>query len=431
MKKTKKRRKKISFKKRFRTFFSKIKKRVANDSRKEIDAKSTFSIWEVIVIIFISILFGIVIGFIITYGRSPFGLGRENSRINEVVSTYNNILDNYYKDTSEDKLADGAIKGMIESLDDPYSVYMNKSMTSNFNETVDGSFIGIGVTVLYEEHFNKIIEVNENGPADKAGLKVDDIILEVGGKSTEAICGDDLAALIRGKKGTKVDILVERDGKQKKFSVVRDVIEVESVISTNFIRDGKKIGYLNITSFAANTAGQFSKKLKSLEKKKIDSLIIDVRDNPGGHLLQAKEILSKFFDKETVLYQIETKNTDEKVYSNSREKRTYPIVILTNSGSASASEVLVACFKENYKNSMIIGEKTYGKGTVQKSKSLANGTSIKYTTQSWLTSKGRSINDVGIEPDLEVSQDAEYYKVPNYDNDKQLQEALDKIKDMN
>lgn len=428
--KKKKRRKNISFKRRLRTFFSKVKKKVANDVKKEIDVRSAFTIWEVIVIIFISVLFGIVIGFIITYGRGPLSVGRENSRINEVISTYNNILDNYYKDASEDKLADGAIKGMIESLDDPYSVYMNKSTTNNFNETVDGSFIGIGVTVLYEERYNKIIEVNEKGPADKAGLKVDDIILEVGGKSAEDICGDDLAALIRGKKGTKVDILVERGGKKKKFTVVRDVIEVESVISTNFLRDGKKIGYLNITSFAANTAGQFSKKLKSLEKKKIDSLIIDVRDNPGGHLLQAKEILSKFFDKKTVLYQIETKNTDEKVYSNSREKRTYPIVILTNSGSASASEVLVSCFKENYKNSMIIGEKTYGKGTVQKSKSLANGTSIKYTTQSWLTSKGRSINDVGIEPDLEVSQDAEYYKVPNYDNDKQLQEALDKIKDM-
>lgn len=428
--KKKKRRKNISFKRRLRTFFSKVKKKVANDVKKEIDVRSAFTIWEVIVIIFISVLFGIVIGFIITYGRGPLNVGRENSRINEVISTYNNILDNYYKDASEDKLADGAIKGMIESLDDPYSVYMNKSTTNNFNETVDGSFIGIGVTVLYEERYNKIIEVNEKGPADKAGLKVDDIILEVGGKSAEDICGDDLAALIRGKKGTKVDILVERGGKKKKFTVVRDVIEVESVISTNFLRDGKKIGYLNITSFAANTAGQFSKKLKSLEKKKIDSLIIDVRDNPGGHLLQAKEILSKFFDKKTVLYQIETKNTDEKVYSNSREKRTYPIVILTNSGSASASEVLVSCFKENYKNSMIIGEKTYGKGTVQKSKSLANGTSIKYTTQSWLTSKGRSINDVGIEPDLEVSQDAEYYKVPNYDNDKQLQEALDKIKDM-
>lgn len=428
--KKKKRRKKISFKRRLRTFFSKVKKKVANDSKREIDVRSAFTIWEVIVIIFISVLFGIVIGFIITYGRGPLSVGRENSRINEVISTYNNILDNYYKDASEDKLADGAIKGMIESLDDPYSVYMNKSTTNNFNETVDGSFIGIGVTVLYEERYNKIIEVNEKGPADKAGLKVDDIILEVGGKSAEDICGDDLAALIRGKKGTKVDILVERGGKKKKFTVVRDVIEVESVISTNFLRDGKKIGYLNITSFAANTAGQFSKNLKSLEKKKIDSLIIDVRDNPGGHLLQAKEILSKFFDKKTVLYQIETKNTDEKIYSNSSEKRTYPIVVLTNSGSASASEVLVSCFKENYKNSMIIGEKTYGKGTVQKSKSLADGTSIKYTTQSWLTSKGRSINDVGIEPDLEVSQDAEYYKVPNYDNDKQLQEALDKIKDM-
>lgn len=425
-----KKRKKINFKKRFKSFISKVKKKFSNEVEDELDLRSAFSIWEVIVIIFISILFGIVIGFIITYGRSPFGEESNNSRLSEVITTYNNILDNYYNNASEDKLADGAIKGMIESLDDPHSVYMDKSTTDSFNETVDGSFIGIGVTVLYEEHYNRIIEVNENGPADKAGLKVDDIILEVGGKSAEAICGDDLASLIRGKKGTNVEILVERNGKQKKFTVKRDVIEVESVISTDFKRDGKKIGYLNITSFAANTAEQFSKKLKSLEKKKIDSLIIDVRDNPGGHLSQAKEILSKFFDKKTVLYRMKTKNKDEKVYSNSNEKRDYPVVILANNSSASASEVLVACFKENYKNSLIVGEKTYGKGTVQKSKALADGTSIKYTTQSWLTSKGRSINDVGIEPDVEVSQVAEYYKVPNYENDKQLQEALIKIKEM-
>ncbi len=429
--KKKRKKRKTSLKKQFRNFYLKLKKKISNTASEELNSKSTFSIWEVIVIIFISILFGIVIGFIITYGRSPFGLVGDNSKLNEVVSTYNDIVDNYYKDVSESKLVNGAIRGMIESLGDDYSVYMDKTTTSNFNETVDGSFVGIGVTVMYDEHYNRIIEINEGGPAEIAGLKVDDIILEVDGESAECVCGDDLAKLIRGKKGTKVEILVERNGKKKKVSVKRDIIIVESVISTTFERDGKKIGYINITSFAANTAEQFSKRLKKLEKKQIDSLIIDVRDNPGGHLTQATEILSEFFNKKTVLYQIQSKNSEKKIYANNNKVRSYPVVILANGGSASASEVVVSCFKENYKNVLVVGEKTYGKGSVQQSKGLTNGTSIKYTTQSWVTSKGRWINEVGIEPDVKVGQVAEYYKEPNYENDKQLQEALDRIKEMN
>lgn len=427
----KKKRRKMSFKKKLNKFFMKLKRNVSKEVSEEFNSKAAFSIWEVIVIIFISILFGIVIGFIITFGRSPLGISLGDSRLNEFISTYNNIVENYYKDVSEDKLVDSAIRGMIDSLDDPHSVYMDKSTTNSFNDTIDGSFIGIGVTVLFEEDYNKIIEVNENGPAAKAGLKVDDILLKVDGKDVKNVCGDDLTKLIRGKKGTIVEITVKRDDKVKNVKLKREIIEIESVISATFERNHKKVGYLNITTFAANTAKQFSKKLIDLEKKGIDSLIIDVRDNPGGHLSQAREILSKFFDKKVVLYQIETKNSEKQVYSTTNEKRSYPIIVLANAGSASASEVLVSCFKENYKNALIIGEKTYGKGSVQKSRRLTDGTSIKYTTETWLTSKGRVVHDIGIEPDVLVEQTENYFKEPNYENDNQLQEALDKIKEMN
>lgn len=423
-------RRKVTLKKKLKKLYASIKKRFSNNAAADFNSKATFSIWEVIVIIFISILFGIVIGFIITYGRNPLFNGDDSSNINEIITTYNNILDGYYKGVSKDKLTNAAIKGMIESLDDPHSVYMDSATTNNFNETIDGSFIGIGVTVLFDNTYNTVIEVNEDGPADKAGIKVDDVILEVDGKNAENLCGDDLAKLIRGKKGTNVILTVKRNGTEKDITVKRDLIEVESVKSADFDENGSKIGYLNITSFAANTGKQFSKNLKRLEKKNIESLIIDVRDNPGGHLSQARDILSNFFNKKTVLYQIETNNTIKKIYSSSKEKRTYPVIVLVNNGSASASEVLATCFKENYSNSLIVGDKTYGKGTVQKSKSLSSGSSIKYTTQKWLTAKGNWIHNVGVEPDISVSQADEYYKVPNYENDKQLQEALNKIKDM-
>ena len=166
-----------------------------------------------------------------------------------------------------------------------------------------------------------------------------------------------------------------------------------------------------------------------MEKKKIDSLILDVRSNPGGHLLQTRQILSLFFDKKTVLYQVQAKKTKKKVYSLSNDKREYPIVVLIDSGSASASEILASCFKENYKNINIIGNKSYGKGTVQKSKSLNSGTSIKYTTEKWLTSKGKWINKKGVKPNIEVSLGEEYVNNPGHETDAQLQKAIEILKE--
>lgn len=407
-------------------FFHKVGDKFFDDVEDELNSKASFSIFEVIIIIFIAILFGIIVGYFITYSR--YNNNSDDSNLTEITDTYSNILENYYDEVSADDLSNAAIKAMIESLDDPYSNYMDEDTTTDFNDTVDGSFVGIGVTVMFDEEYNVITEVNSSGPADKAGLKVDDIIVKVDDISVKNVSGSELSKLIRGEVGTKVKITVKRGSKTKSFTVKRAVIEVESVSNNVINYNDKKVGYIKIDSFAENTYEQFNKALKRLEKKNIDSLVIDVRDNPGGHLTQTKEILSLFFNKKTVLYQIQSKDSKKKIYSLNNTVRTYPIAVLVNGSSASAAEILASCFKDNYSDAIIVGTTTYGKGTVQKSEQFSNGTSIKYTTKKWLTSKGKWINGIGVEPDYVIEQASEYYDNPNYNTDAQLQEALSKLK---
>ena len=400
-------------------FFNNLEFDLENDSK--------FSIFELIIIIFISIVFGIIVGYILTYTRSPFGSIKSNSKLSEIISTYNSIKDNYYKEIDDDTLVNAAVSGMIGSLDDKYSNYMDSSTTDSFNESVEGSFVGIGITIMFDGEYNKIIAVDDKGPSKKS-LKVDDLIVEVSGKDVKGVYGDDLRKLIRGKVGTTVKIKVLRNNKYLTFSIKRTNIEIETVKSNYFDVESKRIGYLDVDVISSNTYKQFNKNLKRLENKNIDSLIIDLRDNPGGHLSQTREILSMFFNKKTVLYQLKDKDTKKKIYSSSNETRSYPIVILVNDGSASASEIITSCFMENYKNIKVVGTTTYGKGTVQQSRQLSTGTSIKYTVQEWLTSKGKSINEKGIKPDEELLMNSEYYSDPTYNTDNQLQKAIKILK---
>ena len=393
----------------------------------DLDNDSKFSIFEVVIIIFISIVFGMIVGYVLTYTRSPLGSVKSNSKLSEIISTYNSIKDNYYKEIDEDTLVNAAVSGMIGSLDDNYSNYMDSSTTDSFNESVEGSFVGIGITIMYDGEYNKIIAVDDKGPSNKI-LKVDDLIVKVSGKDVRGIYGDNLKKLIRGKVGTAVKIKVLRNNKYLTFSIKRTNIEIETVKSNYFDVESKRIGYLDVDVISSNTYKQFNKNLKRLENKNIDSLIIDLRDNPGGHLSQTKEILSMFFNKKTVLYQLKDKDTKKKIYSSSNETRSYPIVILVNDGSASASEIITSCFMKNYNNIKVVGTTTYGKGTVQQSHQLSTGTSIKYTVQEWLTSNGKSINEKGIKPDEELLMNSEYYSNPTYNTDNQLQKAIEILK---
>ena len=389
-------------------------------NKKKNAESATFSMLEVVMIIFISVIFGVIMGYMITYTNKI----SKYSKIDEIINTYHELSDNYYPGVSEDDLANAAIKGMVESLGDPYSSYLDKEESDNFKETVDGSFTGIGVTILLESTGNRIIEVLEDSPAEKAGLKTDDIIVMVDTVGARTLAPSELATLVRGEKGTSVSITVERQGEVLTFQMKRDTIPLPSV-NSEVLDSG--IGYIQITSFASNTYKQFKKALQKVEKENIRSLVIDVRNNFGGHLDQTKKILSLFFPKKTVLYQIESKGKVEAIYSTSKESRSYPVAVLVNESSASASEILASCFQENYEKSIVIGTRSYGKGTVQKSQTLSNGTSIKYTTEKWLTAKGAWLNDTGLLPDIEIKQTETYYENPTVENDTQLQVAIQEL----
>jgi carboxyl-terminal processing protease len=387
--------------------------------------KFYFSVFEVVCFVLIGILFGVIIGYVITYTRN----NSNDLHLREITSTYNNIVENYYDTVDEDKLMNAAIEGMVKSLDDPYTQYLDKNNTDSFNQTVDGSFIGIGVVVKYEDEYNHIIELTAGGPADKAGIQVDDIIYKIDDVDAKGLYGSNLTELIRGKVGTNVRLTIKRGEEELEYTVKREKIEITCVTSNIIEDDISKIGYIKIDNFSAVSYKQFDKELKGLEKKNIDSLIIDVRDNPGGHLDQVNKILSLFFDKKTVLYQIETNKKKTKVYSTNNTTRNYEVAVLVNGNSASASEVLASCFKERYKKGIVIGLRTYGKGTVQKSQNLSSGTSFKYTTEKWLTSKGKWLNREGLLPDVIVEPSSDYISSPSWENDNQLQVAVNKIKE--
>lgn len=412
-------------------FFLKKKIKKVNEELEEqenvreviVERDNGFNTIEVIVIILISILFGVVVGCVLSSTRT-FGT-IVSDEVNEIVSTYDAILENYYEEVDASELADAAVSGMISILDDPYSVYMNSDDTDSFLESVNGSFVGIGVTVLWSDNSFKIVDIIDGSPAFEEGLKKDDVIIEVGSKDVTGLNIDELSSLIKGKSGSKVNVTVLRGDEKLKFTVKRKVVEIPSVNSDIYENN---IGYISIDTFSATTSDQFSKKLDELEKQNINSLIIDVRDNPGGKLGQVNKILDLFMAKKTVLYKIETKGKTTEVYASNADKKDIPVVILVNHESASAAEILAASFQDNYKKATIVGSVTYGKGTIQKAVELSSGASIKYTTQKWLTPKGKWINEKGIIPDEAVSQSDEYLLNPVFENDLQLQKAIEVLK---
>ena len=410
--------------KRKNKFFSKIKGKIKGLFH--LEGNSLFNIPEIVVVIVISTLFGVIVGCILTYGKGIVA-GLDNKYVKELINTYDTILENYYGNISEADLLNAAVDGMVDVLGDQYSYYMNKSETSDFNQTLDGSYVGIGATIKFADTGNEIIELFENSPAEKAGLKVGDIIIGVNGVGVSGYSANELSNLLVGENGTTVDIRVKRGEEVKEFSFMRGIVTIPSVSSKLVENTESKVGYIDIDNFAANTYYQFKEHLTKLEKNKIDSLIIDVRDNTGGHLTQVNKILSMFFDKKTLLYQIETKNGVENIYATDNDKRNYKVVILINYGSASASEILASAFQDNYKNVTIVGTKSYGKGTIQSAIRLSTGASLKYTSQKWLTSKGVWLDNKGVVPNVEVKIEDPNYTVTG-EKDLQYLKAVEILK---
>ncbi|MEK4146283.1 S41 family peptidase [Robertmurraya sp. FSL W8-0741] len=346
--------------------------------------------------------------------------------LDKVGKAYELILNGYVEEVEEEELVEGAIQGMLSTLDDPYSVYMDKEMVKQFNETLESSFEGIGAEVSMVDGKVIIVAPFKDSPAEKAGLKPNDRILSVDGESIDGLDLYEATLKIRGEKGSTVKLEIERQGLRESLvvEVKRDEIPQITVYGDVKKQGNKNVGYIEITSFSEETGNEFKQQLTEMEKKGIVGLVIDVRGNPGGLLTSVEEILKEFVTKEKPYVQIQQRSGERLRYFSSLDKeKPYPVVVLIDQGSASASEILAGALQEanGYK---LIGENTFGKGTVQQPVPMGDGSNIKLTIFKWLTPEGNWIHKKGIEPDMKVSQPEIYHTHPL-----QIDTAL--MKDMN
>lgn len=411
--------KKISEKKSKITSYKKEEQQSINKEQNK------YGIFEIVLVVVITSLIFSLVGYFIGIKSNLIGdvnYSTASKEIQKFIEEYNYILENYYGDINKEELVSSAIKGMLSSLDE-YSEFVGDD-SSNFSITLEGEYEGLGVGISSTTDNEIIITtIYPNSPADKAGLKVADIITKFNNESVEGLSTTELVDKI--SQTEEINLTVLREEEELTFNLKKDKIVIESVHSE--MKDNN-IGYIKVDIFANNTYSQFHQALEDLEKQNMESLIIDLRSNSGGHLSAAKDILSLFLNDTHVIYQTEDKNGIEKFYSEGNEDKNYKIVILQNSISASASEVVTSCLKEQL-GAYVIGTTSYGKGTVQNLQNVSGIGQYKVTTKKWLTSNGEWINEVGIKPDLEVNLSEKYFKNPSLDTDDQYQAAIKYLKE--
>lgn len=321
-----------------------------------------------------------------------------------------------------------AIETMLASLNDPYTRFLDPKEFEDETQSISGTLFGIGVQIGIKDDKLTVIAPIENTPADKAGLKANDVILEINGKSTKGISVKDAADWIRGPKGTTVKLLVKRENEAEKlYSIVRDKIDIKSVSvkppkTANIDRN---IGYIRLNSFLSHTASEELKDaLKSLKDK--DGYILDIRSNPGGLLTNAIYISDMFLPSGVIVSTVDRDGYKETQKAIGKPLTNKPLVVLIDGGSASASEILSGALRDN-KRAVLVGTKSFGKGLVQEINKLPGGSGVNITTQKYLTPNGTDINKKGIVPDIEVKNTEEDLKNKK---DKQLTKANEVIKDL-
>lgn len=384
-----------------------LKETLENKDKKKNTTEKSFKLLEVVIITIISLALGLFVGSLFLKQKASTIYNTNNKYLDEFLSTLNTIKENSYSNVTDEDLFDYAIKGMLGALGDNYADYFDPSETDNFEIKMTGSYIGAGCEIsMLNTGEIVILTVYDNSPASDAGLKYGDIVLEIDGMSVKDWTSDQLSNYIRtgDKVGTTISIKVKRDEKEITLPLKRGHVTLTSAYGHTIKRGDKTVGYIKVDLFALNTYTQFKNALENLEKEKIDSLIIDVRDNSGGYLSVATSMISLFLGKDKVIYQLQDKDDVTKVYSTTKESRKYDIAVLINENSASASEILAAALKESY-GATLIGKTTYGKGTVQETNKLSNGNMIKYTIQNWLTPKGTWVDGKGYAPDITVEDE--------------------------
>jgi carboxyl-terminal processing protease len=336
--------------------------------------------------------------------------GLTTNDLNKLSTTYQLIEGKFLSTVDHDKVLNGAINGMLSSLEDPFTVYMDQKEAKQFDESITSSFQGIGAEVSSDDGKVTIVSPIKGSPAEKAGLHANDVIISVNGEKLDGLTLNQAIMKIRGPKGTQAKLEIIRTGSAEPIQmiVVRDDIDVETVYA-EMLPDN--IGKIEIRQFSSNTAKRFKDELQGLEAKGMKGLVIDVRNDPGGLLSAVVEIAESFVPKGKPVVKIENRKGEQEDTPSQGTGKNYPVTVVTNKGSASASEILAGALHDSA-GSKLIGETTFGKGTVQVTfeKEMGDGSNIKMTVYKWLTPSGTWIHKKGIVPDIPVEQPA-YFKV--------------------
>lgn len=356
----------------------------------------------------------------------------------KAITIEESIKKNFLKDVDQKKLMDGQIKGMLESLDDPYSTYMTKAEFDDFMEHTKGVYGGIGVIVSPgEDNLITVVSPIEDTPGEKAGIKTGDKIIKVDGEEFTADKMDAAVKLMKGKPGTEVKLTILRkdkkgEAKDLELKIKREEIRLKSVKAEKLEND---IGYIKITSFDDLTYKDFKKEFTALEKDNTKGIILDLRNNPGGLLDVCADIADEFLGEGTIVY-TEDKNGEREYLKSDKKKTDLPLVVLVNEGSASASEILAGAVKD-MERGVLVGTKTFGKGIVQRIINLPDGSGYKMTVSEYFTPNGTNIHGIGIKPDVKVdlSEEVEIIGPENLNEDVQLKKAIEimegKVEDTN
>lgn len=324
----------------------------------------------------------------------------------------------------QEALIYGAIRGMLDALNDPYTVFFDKKETANFLSNVSGSFEGIGIEIGIRDDLLTVISPLKNSPAERAGMRAGDKIIGIDGEDSTSITLEEAVSIIRGPVGTLVVLTILRGEKEElDIDIIRDTIEVPSVIWEILEND---IVYIELVQFSEITARDFSLAIQEILELNVDKIILDVRNNPGGFLDVAIDIAGWFLPKGKIVVSEELGDGTKRIHRSRGpgSLENFSVVILINEGSASASEILAGALRDN-NNTTLLGKKSFGKGSVQTLKDLNGGTSIKLTVARWITPSGQQINDTGIEPDIEVEFTQEDFET---ERDPQRDKALEIIK---
>lgn len=370
---------------------------------KDIKKSAEFNLVEVIVIILITgIVVSVTSGFIVfkNYDKLSSVSNENSGELSEFNKAYNHIVGSYVKEVDKEKLIDAAIDGMYSYLNDEYSVYLDKDTSESLEQRLDGEYTGVGIEITSNKTDGKILvsKVFEDSPAMDAGLKVGDQLIALDDILLSTKEYTYVSDTIKNSKNDKFKIKYIRDSKEYEVILKRKVVTIDSVTSNEY----GNVGYIQIQTFSATTSKQVKNKISKFSNK-IDSIVIDLRNNTGGYLSAAYEIADYFVAKGKIIYQLKDKNNKITKYNaKTGVLRSFKgISVLINNYSASASEVLTLALKESA-DAKIIGVKSYGKGTVQEKDVLSSGAMVKYTTAYWLSPKGNTINGIGISPDVEV-----------------------------